>query len=133
MVQLPPPSRPISSPPGATLESQPEPLAPYAPDYLSADGAPAATSGVWTPLNNQPSFFAAAGAYLLTDGRVLVEDATLTNVAWWTLTPDNTGSYINGTWTQVASPGPCANGRKSSARFMRRSTTRRPCWLTGGS
>jgi len=58
MVQLPPPSRPISSPPGATLESQPEPLAPYAPDYLSADGAPAATSGVWTPLNNQPSFFA---------------------------------------------------------------------------
>jgi len=22
---------------------------------------------------------------------------------WYTLTPDNTGSYINGTWTQVAS------------------------------
>ena len=37
------------------------------------------------------------------------------NVAWWTLTPDNTGSYINGSWTQVASPGPCPNGEKSSA------------------
>jgi hypothetical protein len=42
---------------------------------------------------------------LLTDGRVLVHDesgnpGTWGN--WWTLTPDNTGSYANGTWTQVA-------------------------------
>lgn len=34
----------------------------------------------------------------------------MTNVAWYTLTPDNTGSYINGTWSQVASPSNCANG-----------------------
>ena len=73
------------------------------------------TSGVWTPLNNQPSFTASAGEFLLTDGRVLVEDATLTDVAWWTLTPDITGSYINGAWTQVASPGPCPNAKKSTA------------------
>jgi hypothetical protein len=26
--------------------------------------------------------------------------------AWWRLTPDNNGNYINGTWTQLASlPG----------------------------
>ncbi len=63
---------------------------------------------------NEPPFFA-SGAFLLTDGRVLVEDAILTNVAWWTLTPDIFGSYTNGTWTEVASPGPCPNGKKSTA------------------
>jgi hypothetical protein len=25
---------------------------------------------------------------------------------WWKLTPDNTGSYLNGTWTQLASLPP---------------------------
>ncbi|HSC18939.1 MAG TPA: hypothetical protein VLC74_08500 [Rhizomicrobium sp.] len=38
---------------------------------------------------------------LLTDGRVLVQGFSENN--WWALTPDNTGSYVNGTWTQVAS------------------------------
>ena len=110
-----PPPHAIPTASGAVAESQPEPPAVYAPDFMAATGAPAVTSGVWTPLNNQPSFSASAGAYLLTDGRILVEDAQLIDVAWWTLTPDNTGSYINGSWTQVASPGPCANGEKSSA------------------
>ncbi len=87
----------------------------YAPDFLAATGAPAVTSGIWTPLNNQPSFAASAGAFLLTDGRVLVEDSNLADRAWWTLTPDISGSYINGTWTQVASPGLCPNGKKSTA------------------
>jgi hypothetical protein len=81
-----------------------------APDLRSGPGVTAATSGVWTPLTNQPPFVASAGAYLLTDGRVLVEDATLTDIAWWTLSPDNSGSYINGTWRQVASPPDCPNG-----------------------
>jgi hypothetical protein len=50
---------------------------------------------------------------LLTDGRVLVHEEPNcgTNgpcpgndfTAWYTLTPDNTGSYIKGTWTKVAS------------------------------
>jgi hypothetical protein len=108
-----PPPHPVAIFSGARLESQPEPPPMFAPDFLSATGAPAVTSGVWTALNNQPSFVASAGAYLLTDGRVLVEDAQLTNVAWWTLTPDNTGSYLNGTWAQVASPGPCPNGKSA--------------------
>jgi len=38
---------------------------------------------------------------LLTDGRVLVQG--FSEAGWWTLTPDNNGSYVNGTWKQVAS------------------------------
>ena len=44
------------------------------------------------------------GAYIefqLTDGTVLVQGGNCTD--WWKLTPDNTGSYVNGTWAQVAS------------------------------
>lgn len=54
----------------------------------------------WTPLAHQPSFNAST-ALLLTDGTVLVQAESSTN--WWKLTPDNTGSYVNGTWTQMAS------------------------------
>ncbi len=110
-----PPPHPMATLSPASVESQPEPAPTYAPDFLPATGAPAVTSGVWTALNNQPSFFASAGAYLLTDGRVLVEDAQLTDAAWWTLTPDNTGSYLNGSWAQVASPGPCPNGKSAGS------------------
>ncbi len=38
---------------------------------------------------------------LLTDGRVLAQGYGSSD--WWTLTPDITGSYVNGTWQQVAS------------------------------
>ncbi len=54
----------------------------------------------WTPLNHQPSF-SASTALLLTDGTVMVHDAGGQN--WWKLTPDATGSYINGTWSHLAS------------------------------
>jgi hypothetical protein len=54
----------------------------------------------WTPLAHQPSFNAST-ALLLTDGTVLVQAESSTN--WWKLTPDNTGSYVNGTWAQMAS------------------------------
>jgi len=40
-------------------------------------------------------------SFLLTDGRVLAQGYGDSD--WWTLTPDNTGSYVNGTWQQVAS------------------------------
>lgn len=39
--------------------------------------------------------------FLLTDGRVLAQAGN--DVDWYVLTPDNTGSYLNGTWSQVAS------------------------------
>jgi hypothetical protein len=40
-------------------------------------------------------------SYQLTDGTVMVQGSNYSD--WWKLTPDITGSYINGTWTQLAS------------------------------
>ncbi|HEY2444326.1 MAG TPA: hypothetical protein VGI20_01125 [Rhizomicrobium sp.] len=51
-------------------------------------------------LTHQPP----AGAlveFLLTDGTVMVQ--SFNENTWYKLTPDNTGSYVNGTWTQLAS------------------------------
>lgn len=68
-------------------------------------GAPSNTG--WQPLTNQAPLsngqpLYAGFAMLLSDGTVLVQDLGSAN--WWKLTPDNKGSYLNGTWTQVASP-----------------------------
>lgn len=66
-----------------------------------APGASAAAApGSWTKLTNQPPFNTDT-AMLLTDGTVIVHQYNSPN--WWRLTPDNTGSYLNGTWTQLAS------------------------------
>ena len=54
----------------------------------------------WTPLANQPKF-SASNAYILQDGRVMMQDTSAQD--WWALTPDSTGSYRNGTWSQLAS------------------------------
>jgi hypothetical protein len=60
----------------------------------------AATPSV-TPLTNQlPDGI--AFTLLLTDGTVMAQDGTYPNM-WWKLTPDINGSYLNGTWTQLAS------------------------------
>src|SRR5258708_10402382 len=60
----------------------------------------------WTPLTHQPSFHAST-ALLLTDGSVMVHqsDGSIAGSTgnWWRLKPDNTGSYINGTWSQLPS------------------------------
>jgi len=63
-------------------------------------GAPANAQGHWTPVTNTPPF-APSTALLLTDGTVMVQQLFTGN--WWRLTPDITGSYINGTWSQLAS------------------------------
>jgi hypothetical protein len=60
----------------------------------------------WQKLPNQPPLldYADCGTgspLLLTDGTVMLQDAGCQD--WWKLTPDNTGSYLNGTWTQLAS------------------------------
>ncbi len=69
---------------------------------ISALLAFAALAGAqtWTPLAHQPTF-SASTALLLTDGTVMVH-ATESG-AWWQLRPDNTGSYVNGSWSQLAS------------------------------
>jgi hypothetical protein len=67
-----------------------------------------ATTAFWTKASNAPPVSVGA-MLLLTDGRVLVHSepnctgCTGNYSNWYTLTPDNTGSYVNGTWTQVAS------------------------------
>ncbi len=53
-----------------------------------------------TRLKNQPPDGAQL-TFLLTDGTVLAQGDGDSD--WWKLMPDNTGSYQNGTWTQVAS------------------------------
>ena len=54
----------------------------------------------WTKLKNQPQF-SASNQLLLTDGTVIAHNGC--GADWWRLTPDNTGSYVNGAWTQIAS------------------------------
>lgn len=54
----------------------------------------------WQPLTNQPTWNTDT-AMVLTDGTVLMHQYNSTN--WWKLTPTATGSYLNGTWKQMAS------------------------------
>jgi hypothetical protein len=52
------------------------------------------------PLANQPPDGAGIG-FLMTDGTVIFQGAGFSD--WFKLTPDNSGSYIRGTWSQIAS------------------------------
>lgn len=59
----------------------------------------------WTSLTHQPGVNVGT-SLLLTDGTVMVHQMTSNGFGtggWWKLTPDASGSYINGTWTQLAS------------------------------
>jgi hypothetical protein len=83
----------------------------------------ASLAGTWQPLTHQPAFpdivdpststdYSPGGVtspLLLTDGSVLVLNTNLTNPYYsfangqvFKLTPDINGSYVNGTWTQLA-------------------------------
>ena len=56
----------------------------------------------WVPLVNQPNASLGLGnPLLLTDGTVILHQAC--GQQWWRLTPDASGSYITGTWNQIAS------------------------------
>src|SRR5271170_7700182 len=70
-----------------------------------------ANAQTWTTVTTAPPVSLGA-MMLLTDGRVLLHEEPNCSgstckgkdyTAWYTLTPDINGSYINGTWTQVAS------------------------------
>jgi hypothetical protein len=54
-------------------------------------------AGTWTQLS---SFGPGGTALLMTDGTVLASDD---GAGWYRLTPNASGSYVNGTWTQIAS------------------------------
>jgi hypothetical protein len=59
-----------------------------------------ATPKTWTPLAN-PAPFGAGVPLLMLDGTLMVHGVG--TEAWWRLTPDANGSYVNGTWDQRAS------------------------------
>jgi hypothetical protein len=70
-----------------------------------------ASAAFWTKATTAPAV-SVGTMLLLTDGRVLVHEEPNCGgagcvgsdySAWFTLTPDKTGSYINGTWKKVAS------------------------------
>jgi hypothetical protein len=71
--------------------------------------ATVASGQTWQPLTNQPSFNPGV-MLLLTDGTVIMHSepncltcTTTDYSSWYKLTPDSSGSYVNGTWTQIAS------------------------------
>jgi hypothetical protein len=97
----------------AVAQASPKPAAfPPIPPKKNASSrtataaALAAPSSPWQLLNNQPPVLdytncGPGNPILLTDGTVLVQDNGCQD--WWKLTPDAFGSYVNGTWTQIAS------------------------------
>jgi len=56
-------------------------------------------AGTWQGLVNQPTFQTST-MFLTTDGRVMVQEDVTRH--WHTLTPDDSGSYVNGTWSTLA-------------------------------
>src|SRR6266498_1190461 len=58
--------------------------------------------GTWTALPPNPVASSAISLILLTDGSVLANADSDWHL-WSRLVPDQFGSYVNGTWTQVAS------------------------------
>jgi hypothetical protein len=65
-----------------------------------------ASASPWQLLANQPPVLdytncGPGNPLLLTDGTVMLADNGCQD--WWKLTPDEFGSYVNGTWTQLAS------------------------------
>ena len=73
----------------------------------SVPGIAAGISSPWQPLSNPPPFY--PGTMLLaSDGTVLVhsEPQSGGTSAWYKLTPGTRGSYVRGTWSQIAAmPG----------------------------
>ncbi|HYL26688.1 MAG TPA: hypothetical protein VEW74_02575 [Candidatus Nitrosotalea sp.] len=58
-------------------------------------------AGGWQPVAGVPTFTNGPQTMLLlTDGTVIIQDYCTPN--WFKLTPSNTGSYTNGTWSQIA-------------------------------
>jgi hypothetical protein len=61
-----------------------------------------ASAQKWQPLNNPGTYSGVGAMALLTDGTVLLHEEQSNAQNWYKLTPDNTGSYINGTIKPIA-------------------------------
>ncbi len=77
-------------------------LAKLAAARANAPKEPAVVApSAWQFLTNPYPGFSAGSPHVLTDGTVIVQDQGTQN--WYKLTPDINGSYVNGTWTTIAS------------------------------
>ena len=84
------------------------PLGRAKPSGSESSAAVPGAASPWTPLVNPPPFGTPGTMLLESDGTVLVHDEPDNNVTggtneWWKLTPAPDGSYIDGTWSQIAS------------------------------
>lgn len=80
-----------------------------AASHQAAAQAATKSTGPWTALTHQLSSITNEGGYgpgtmlLENDGTVLVHDeGNGGSGIWWRLTPDAKGSYVDGTWSQIA-------------------------------
>jgi hypothetical protein len=65
------------------------------------DEAPPPVGGTWTSGNRPSGNPILSNPLLLTDGTVIAHVSC--SGTWWRLTPDSSGSYVNGTWSTIAS------------------------------
>src|SRR5690349_6201689 len=84
------------------------PLGRPKPSGLKPYLGPRGTANPWTPLKNPPPFKTPGTMLLESNGTVLVHDEPDNNklaatAAWYKLTPNSKGSYIDGTWSKIAS------------------------------
>lgn len=77
------------------------PRHPAGPPQATRHRAVPATSGTWQVSVNPFPPGGSASPLLLTDGTVIVANGD--TPTWYKLTPDINGSYVNGTWTRIAS------------------------------
>ncbi len=91
---------------GAVHSTASDPIPPVPPRRRAGESK---ASSAWLGLTNPPPF-SPGEMFQLTDGQVLVQEENAYNAAgtsnWWVLTPDSSGSYQNGTWSQVESLPP---------------------------
>jgi len=79
-----------------------------APDLHPANTTSSSSWSPWAPLKNPPPFGTPGTMLLESNGTVLVHDEPDNNTTggtteWWELTPAANGSYIDGTWSRIAS------------------------------
>jgi hypothetical protein len=78
------------------------PLPPIRRHVVTASDRARARTGGWQQVVARPPFIDGGSTELLmTDGTVMVQDDCTSR--WLSLTPDQNGSYVNGTWTLKAS------------------------------
>jgi hypothetical protein len=75
-----------------------------------------ASAQKWTPLKHQPTFSGVGATMLLTDGTVLLHEEQSNAQNFYKLTPDITGSYVNGTIKKIATL-PVINGAQYAPLF----------------